>query len=281
MNGPRLLPFVRYAEKTDFLPNRDFTYAYDCRLLYCLSGRGTLSFSDSIHPLVPGTLCLYPAGTRYLPCSAEEDPMQFIILNFDYYDSHSEQEGPFEPVMQENFVPHRVIGTWRDTRELSFTQPQVLPGFQSVENELLDIVHEWQIKKLHCQEIVSSLLALVLYRVLQRASAGPQGSQRADELLDFIHVHYSQHLDYNVIAEHLHYHPYYLNSLMKARTGQSLHRYIMNYRVREACRLLTCTQDSVGEISRAVGFENKDHFSTCFKKAIGVSPLQYRKGHNI
>ena len=64
MNGPRLLPFVRYAEKTDFLPNRDFTYAYDCRLLYCLSGRGTLSLSDSIHPLVPGTLCLYPAGTR-------------------------------------------------------------------------------------------------------------------------------------------------------------------------------------------------------------------------
>lgn len=281
MNGPHLSPFVRYAEKTDFLPNRDFTYAYDCRLLYCLSGRGTLSFSGSIHPLVPGTLCLYPSGTRYLPCSAEGVPMQFIILNFDYYDSHSERKGPFEPVTQKDFLPQRVIDTWRDTQEPSFTQPQVLPDFQSVENELLEIVQEWQVKKLHCQEIVSSLLALVLYRVLQRTSVSPQSGQRADHLLDFIHAHYSQRLDYDFIAEQLHYHPYYLNSLMKARTGQSLHRYIMNYRIREACRLLASTQDSVGEISRAVGFENKDHFSTYFKKAIGVSPLQYRKGHNI
>lgn len=88
-------------------------------------------------------------------------------------------------------------------------------------------------------------------------------------------------MDYNAIAERFHYHPYYLNTLIKAQTGQLLHKYIMGCRIREACRLLTSTVEPVSAVARTVGFENKDHFSTCFKKIIGVSPLQYRKGHNL
>lgn len=281
MNGPPLAPFIRYAEKTDFLRSRGFFRAYDCRLLYCLEGRGALRFDDGVYPLFPGTLALYPAGIRYLPQSSQEAPMEFIVVNFDYYGDFADQPGPFEPVSSEEFQPEGCFDSWRRTGEPCFTRPLVLPNFQSVENELLALVQEWRVKQLCCREIASSLLATVLYRVLRQASLSPQGGRRTDQLLDFIHANYARKLDYAAIAQEFHYHPYYLNNLIRARTGQSLHRYIMGYRLREACRLLTSTSDSVGDIARAVGFENKDHFSACFKKGIGVSPLQYRRRHNL
>lgn len=281
MKGAKLTPFIRYAEQTNSLPNRHPTYAYDCRMLYCLSGRGTMDFSGRIFPLLPGTLCLFPSATKYLPRSEPEAPMQFIIVNFDYYSRGTQSEEPFEPVLEKNFHPEKAIDSWKETGEPCFMQPQVFPDFQSVENELLSLVQEWKIRKLHFQEIASSLLALILYRTLQRSSSGPQVGRRMDELLNFIHTHYAQRLDYASISERLHYHPYYLNALMRAQTGQSLHQYIMHYRIHEACRLLTETSDSVGEVARRVGFENANHFSAFFKKIIGVSPLQYRRSHNL
>ncbi len=281
MSNRKLEPFIRYAEKTDYLPNRDFVLAYDCRLFYCLSGQGTLRFEDAAYQLVPGTLCLYPSGIRYLPLSAAEEPMQFVILNFDYTCGHSEQVNTFEPVHPELFDPSRLIPSWGETGEPNFEKPQILPDFQNVENELLEIVREWKMKQLHYREVASSLLTPVLYRVLRRLAVSTQGGQRVEEVLDFIHTHYAQHLDYGLMAQRFHYHPYYLNALIKARTGQSLHRYLLGYRIREACHLLVSTDDLVGEIARAVGFENKDHFSASFKKIIGLSPLQYRKEHNL
>ena len=181
MNGPRILPFLRYAEKDGGLPNRDFVYAYDCRLIYCLKGCGSLTFEQSVYPLTAGTLCLYPSGTKYLPQRDESDPMRFIILNFDYYPTRPDLTAPLSPVSEDDFDPAQVIDSWKDTEEPCFTEPQVLPDFQTVENELLELVREWQVKKLHYQEAASSLLSLVLYRVLQRSSVGAESGARADE----------------------------------------------------------------------------------------------------
>jgi len=281
MNGPRILPFIRFANKVTTLRNSGFVRAYDCRLLYCLKGRGMLTLDDGPHELTPGTLCLYPSGTKYLPESSKDDPAELIVLNFDYYADRTEKTASIPPVIEAEYDPALILDSWKQTGEDCFMTPQVLPDLQAVESELLELVREWQVAKLHYREVASSLLAVVLYKVLQRASISAESGERADELLRFIHGHFSERLDYDIIAARFHYHPYYLNTLIKARTGQSLHKYIMGCRIREACLLLASTDDPVGSIARAVGFENKDHFSTSFKKATGLSPLQYRRGHNL
>ncbi|MBQ4050294.1 MAG: helix-turn-helix domain-containing protein [Oscillospiraceae bacterium] len=280
MNGPRILPFIRFADKITTLRNTGAVRAYDCRLLYCLKGKGTLTLQDGAHPLLPGTLCLYPSGTKYLPESDKDDPLEMIVLNFDYYDDHACFSEPFAPVTERDFAAEKVIDSWKSTGEECFMIPQIL-SLRETESDLVRLVQEWRVAKLHYRDIASSLLAAVLYKVLQHSAVSAESGERADNLLQYIHNHFAERLDYDTLAEVFHYHPYYLNTLIKARTGQSLHRYIMGCRIREACRLLASTDDPVGCVARAVGFENKDHFSTCFKKAIGTSPLQYRKGHNL
>lgn len=281
MNGPRILPFIRFADKVSTLRNTGALRTYDCRLLYCLKGKGTLMLEDGAHPLCPGTLCLYPSGTKYLPESSKDDPLEMIVLNFDYYDDCAGHTEPFAPAEEHDFDDGKVIDSWKKTKEECFMNPQVLSDLREVENDLLELIREWQVAKLHYREVSASLLAVILYKVLQRSAVSAESSERADELLQYIHRHFAERLDYNTFAKVFHYHPYYLNTLIKARTGQSLHRYIMSFRIREACRLLTSTEEPVGAVALAVGFENKDHFSACFKKMLGISPLQYRKGHHL
>lgn len=44
----------------------------------------------------------------------------------------------------------------------------------------------------------------------------------------------------------------------------------------KATELLKLTTLSVGDVSKAVGYENQLHFSRAFKKIYGVSPREWR-----
>ena len=53
--------------------------------------------------------------------------------------------------------------------------------------------------------------------------------------------------------------------------------YVLSLRVQRAQRLLTTTNQSVGEIALATGFYDQSHFTKRFNKAVGMTPLAYRK----
>ena len=56
-------------------------------------------------------------------------------------------------------------------------------------------------------------------------------------------------------------------------------RYVIRRRVREACRLLALTEQSIEDVAEAVGFANRHHFSRVFRENVGRSPAQFRKEH--
>ena len=63
----------------------------------------------------------------------------------------------------------------------------------------------------------------------------------------------------------------------KATFRVSPKQYILNRRLAEAQRLLIESRMSVGEIARAVGFENENYFSEFFSARIGISALKFRR----
>ena len=62
-----------------------------------------------------------------------------------------------------------------------------------------------------------------------------------------------------------------------ATFGQSPIAYLNCLRLQKACELLTCSDDRIGEISTAVGFENTNHFINLFRRQYGMTPGTYRK----
>ena len=63
---------------------------------------------------------------------------------------------------------------------------------------------------------------------------------------------------------------------MKGLTGQSPVEFIRETRLRRAAELLRTSEQSVTEVSHAVGIEDSRYFAKCFKHSYGMTPTEYR-----
>ena len=63
----------------------------------------------------------------------------------------------------------------------------------------------------------------------------------------------------------------------KRVVGVPPHRYLVQLRIQQACRLLTETDQPVGEIARASGFVDPLYFSRLFRRKAGMTASAYRR----
>ncbi len=68
----------------------------------------------------------------------------------------------------------------------------------------------------------------------------------------------------------------YFAAQFRAATGFRPHEYILRKRIARAKILLTTTHHSLAVISGDVGFQTQAHFTTIFKRYVGVTPAQWR-----
>lgn len=69
----------------------------------------------------------------------------------------------------------------------------------------------------------------------------------------------------------------YLSKLIKAYFGKGFKELLLEERVCRAKQMLSDTDVPVFDIIHSVGYENESYFHKAFKKAVGLSPLAYRK----
>jgi AraC-like DNA-binding protein len=68
----------------------------------------------------------------------------------------------------------------------------------------------------------------------------------------------------------------HLHRKMKDMIGVSPSDFIRTIRLRKACEMLKETDNDVTQIAYSIGFTSQTHFSTAFKKFMGLSPSEYR-----
>ncbi len=71
--------------------------------------------------------------------------------------------------------------------------------------------------------------------------------------------------------------PSYLSALFSQETGQTLTEYVNQKRIKLAMRLLATTKLQIQTIAQHCGILDVHYFSKVFKKAVGVTPKQYRE----
>jgi two-component system response regulator YesN len=95
--------------------------------------------------------------------------------------------------------------------------------------------------------------------------------------VDYITANYNSDISVTDIANALYINNVYLSQIFKKKMGVSVIKYLINYRIEQAKKLLVETDDLIYIVSEAVGFHEFRHFSKTFKKITGLSPAQYRK----
>ena len=120
-------------------------------------------------------------------------------------------------------------------------------------------------------------MARIRNRQFDADSAQNLGGHTITEVITYISEHYAN-ISLTQIAEHFHYHPNYLSSLIKKFCGMSFSSFLMDYKIKNACRMLKNSDQSVSQIAELVGFEDRSYFNRAFKKQTGLSPTAYRTG---
>lgn len=144
---------------------------------------------------------------------------------------------------------------------------------------------EEAIKSLACSEPDNPYdITGLLYRFLGAFVTGaPKIDSMADEYVkaavNYIHTFYYEP-DINVerISDYVGVDRSYLYRLFKDKIGVPPKKYIMEYKLKTAAKLLKETSLSIGQAALSAGFEDQLYFSAAFKAYFGKPPSIYRKG---
>ena len=110
------------------------------------------------------------------------------------------------------------------------------------------------------------------------AVAGPDAAGRVAAGREHIERHFADPgLSLAALAGVAGWSPSHLIRAFRAATGQSPHRWLLQRRLDEACRLLDLGQHSVTDICWLAGFGSLSHFMTTFRRETGVSPGAFRR----
>ena len=158
---------------------------------------------------------------------------------------------------------------------------------QAIEEPLLEMLTEYKTQKLYCDrrfeqhddEYTGADCAQHRLSDFGRNTS----VAKIEEVLNYIHQHYTENIDNISLGALFNYHPNYLNRQVKLYTGRSLHQYLIHYRIARAIDLLVATDKPVAEIATEVGFSELSHFSKIFRQKTGASPAhcarsRYRPG---
>ncbi len=144
----------------------------------------------------------------------------------------------------------------------------------------LVIIEENEKDDLYSYEVLSRLSALwlLILRNLSNAEQKPENatSKRIRKFLQFIESHYSEDVTLDELAGSAGVSKSECLRCFKIALQTTPYRYLMDYRLSKAARLLKETDLPVSEIAIQTGFNSQSYFGKCFRDKMNCSPGSYR-----
>ncbi|KZL51803.1 DNA-binding response regulator [Nodularia spumigena CENA596] len=101
------------------------------------------------------------------------------------------------------------------------------------------------------------------------------------EVFDYIEANYHRGITLSNVAEAVGYSPAYLTSRVNKKTGQTVNGWIVKRRMAAARLLLRDSDQTIEQISTALGYQNACHFSRQFRQDHGIPPKTWRNQNQL
>jgi len=158
--------------------------------------------------------------------------------------------------------------------EISFNMGQYLEKLKKV--ELRDMV-----SLIHLRSYVLNFLALFISAVEKRTNTTIVSNINhldVEKLFGVKHVlttEYSTHHEIKTLAANAAMSESKLQKLFKDVFGITIYQYALKVKMEEAKRMIETKQFSISEVGHNIGYTNLSHFTTAFRKHVGINPKQY------
>lgn len=136
------------------------------------------------------------------------------------------------------------------------------------------------IGELTSHEKVIEQLTDFAHSIIQKVNkfrSSPNGLSVVQNVRRYLDLNFANEISLSVLADQFHINSAYLSELFKLHVGLTFSDYLVEVRMKHACRLLKDRQLKVIDIAYLTGYSNSNYFSTVFKKHIGQTPAEYRK----
>ncbi|CAG5000197.1 HTH-type transcriptional activator RhaS [Dyadobacter sp. CECT 9275] len=132
----------------------------------------------------------------------------------------------------------------------------------------LDILHE----------IGSSEQMTVISPDYRPSALLTKNNEKLGKIYAYLLEHFTEQISLTRVAEIASMNEAAFCRYFKSQTGRTFTHYLTDLRIRYACDLLCKKDTSVTEVCYEIGFENVSHFIQVFKKQMGQTPFEFRKG---
>ncbi|MBO4889042.1 MAG: AraC family transcriptional regulator [Firmicutes bacterium] len=152
-------------------------------------------------------------------------------------------------------------------------------GMDALSAYNLSDLYMMEAEQMQTQEEVLRLRYIMLMDFCERCghlNVPTDISPEITECMDYIKSHTNVPLGIDDVARKVLRSPSSLMRKFKQETGMTINDYITKCKIDEACDLLLYSRWSLSEISSYLCFSSQAYFQNVFKKAMGMTPGQYR-----
>jgi transcriptional regulator GlxA family with amidase domain len=157
----------------------------------------------------------------------------------------------------------------------------ILQRLETIMKEQRDRVNGWQ--DATAAALLEVLVTVARLRLPDRTAA-PAASPMADrseqavlDVASHLETHFAEPVSLGELSARVHLSPGHLSRSFARRMGMGIVEYMHRMRAEEACRLLRCTDEPIGNIATRVGYAEIAYFSRCFRAQLHQSPIEYRR----
>lgn len=126
-----------------------------------------------------------------------------------------------------------------------------------------------------CGRIVGLLTRFALQA--ERREPADSGFGGVRDVMAYIRLHPEERLSADDLAALAHCSPRTLSRAFLGETGYTVHAYVMEARLNAVKSRLVNTDDSLARLCAVCGFSSPSALCAAFKKAVGMSPMDYRE----
>ena len=229
-----------------------------------LSGKGEVHLNDNILPIKKGVAVLIAPTDIHEIKSYDNSPIE--LLNLSFMGSTTNQDITRKILMSSG---SGLFCFCEDDIEKACSLFNYAMSEQNITTPKSDDFSE---------KCIEALLTLALrYTNIEN---NPQKPSHISEAISYIHSHLSEEITLSNVADAVGLNSAYLSMLFSSQIGQSFKGYIINARIAYAKKLMNVRGISPTQSCYASGFNSYPSFLRAFKKATGISPVDYFKQKN-